>query len=129
MKTSLIITIFVVVFVLIIGGVYLNLNSKKNSGTSILPPDVPSNVPLNVNQINIENLAFSPSSLNVKVGELVIWKNLDSASHKIISNGEPKFESPQLANGEEFSYIFPIAGTYDYYCSIHPSMKGVIIVK
>ncbi len=77
--------------------------------------------------INISNFAFAPSELAVTAGTVVVWKNLDSVSHLVSSPGN--FESAQLAQGEEYRFTFSTAGTFDYTCKIHPSMKGKIIVK
>ena len=76
--------------------------------------------------ISIKNFAFSPAVLNIKAGDTVTWTNNDSASHRI-SGGS--FQSSDLSNGQNYSFTFNTAGTYDYICSTHPSMKGQIVVK
>lgn len=78
------------------------------------------------NNIYILNFAFDPQTLTVKAGTKVIWNNNDSATHTVKST---LFESPLLSSGQTFEYTFNQAGTYDYSCSIHPSMKGQIIVQ
>ena len=78
--------------------------------------------------ITIKNFAFDPATLTIKVGENVTWTNEDSASHKVKEvNGI--FESSTLGNGQSFTYIFTTAGTYNYTCTIHPSMKGTVFVE
>lgn len=79
------------------------------------------------NTVIIENFAFHPSALSIKSGEKVTWINNDSAVHTVVSQN--LFESPVLKRGGEFSFTFTPPGTYDYYCGIHPSMKGKIIVQ
>lgn len=76
--------------------------------------------------ILIQNFAFNPAVLNIKVGDTVVWQNKDAAPHKIKSNS---FNSAILSQNDTFKFSFGIAGTYDYICSIHPSMKGQIIVE
>jgi len=76
--------------------------------------------------ISIQGFAFNPSAVTVKVGETVTWTNEDSAPHDVKSDN---FTSPLMAKGESFEYKFDTAGTYDYNCGIHPSMKGQVIVK
>jgi plastocyanin len=82
------------------------------------------------NTIAIKNFAFDPSSLTVKSGTVVKWTNQDGASHAIVSDtGSPAtFSSDSLSTGASYSFTFTQPGTYTYHCSIHPSMKGTIIV-
>jgi len=80
------------------------------------------------NIISIENLAFNPGTLTVSNGTTITWINNDNVGHTVIAeNG--LFSSGALTKGEKFTYTFTIPGTYNYSCSIHPSMKGTIIVK
>jgi len=83
------------------------------------------------NAIKINNFAFSPATLTVKAGTTVTWTNADSAPHTVVSDaGAPaQFTSQALATGSSFPFTFTQAGTYTYHCSIHPSMKGTVIVE
>ncbi len=83
------------------------------------------------NAIAIKNFAFSPASLTIKSGTAVTWTNQDGAPHQVASDpGTPvAFSSDSLANGESYQFTFTRPGTYTYYCTIHPSMKGTIIVQ
>jgi plastocyanin len=82
------------------------------------------------NNVAIKNSAFDPSSLTVKSGTVVKWTNQDGYSHTIVSDtGSPvAFSSDSLSTGASYPYTFTQPGTYTYHCSIHPSMKGTIIV-
>jgi plastocyanin len=82
------------------------------------------------NTVFIKNFAFDPSTLTVKSGTVVTWINQDGASHAIVSDtGSPAaFSSDSLSSGASYSFTFTQPGTYTYHCSIHPSMKGTIIV-
>jgi plastocyanin len=76
--------------------------------------------------INISNFSFNPKQRTVKIGTTVTWTNDDPAPHTIAS---ADFTSQTLNTGDSYSFTFTQAGTYDYYCAIHPSMTGQIIVQ
>ena len=84
--------------------------------------------PIITNKITIKNMTFNPNTITVKAGTNVTWTNEDSTSHQVKeSNG--LFESSTLGNGQSFTYTFNTVGTYNYTCTIHPSMKGKVIVE
>lgn len=80
------------------------------------------------NTVNIQNMAFNPSSLTVPVGTTVKWVNMDSTTHTVTSD-TGVFNSGNLNNGQSFSYTFSQAGTFPYHCSIHTNMHGTITVS
>lgn len=75
---------------------------------------------------------FMPANYTIVVGQTVVWLNKDAATHTVTSISVPagasKFDSGNIATGQEFSWTPAVAGTYQYYCSIHPWMKGTIVV-
>lgn len=77
--------------------------------------------------VTINNFSFKPSTLTIKANTKVTWKNSDKVPHTVVSTD--LFESKMLTKGKNFTFKFTTPGTYDYNCSIHPSMKGKIIVK
>ena len=77
--------------------------------------------------VTIKDFAFDPGDLTVAKGTTVTWKNDDSATHRIKS-GDGSFDSKDLKNGDSFDHTFDTAGTFDYICGIHPSMKGTVTV-
>jgi plastocyanin len=79
-------------------------------------------------QVNIDNYAFSPASLTVKVGTTVTWINQDEDAHTVDST-EGKFKSATLNKGDKFEFRFTAAGEYPFYCRFHPKMTGKIIVQ
>ena len=83
------------------------------------------------NTILIENFAFNPSSLTVKSGTIVTWKNQDGTPHTVVADPASleAFSSDSLPNGASFSFTFTRPGTYPFHCSIHPSMKGMVVVQ
>ena len=78
--------------------------------------------------IEIDNFKFGIVSLETAVGTTVTWTNRDDVPHTVVSTTKV-FKSPPLDTGEAFSYTFKEAGTFEYYCSMHPRMTGKIVVK
>ncbi len=78
--------------------------------------------------VNISGLAFVPQTLTVSVGTTVTWTNNDSVSHTVTSNDD-LFASGTIAKNATFSHTFEQKGTFNYHCSIHPSMTGKVIVE
>jgi plastocyanin len=79
--------------------------------------------------VMIQNYAFAPAALTVKVGDTVTWTNMDTAPHTVtVSSGPVTFASQSLQTGQTFSYTFTRAGTYQYYCAVHPDMKASVTV-
>ena len=72
---------------------------------------------------------FSPKSATVKVGTKVTWKNTTSAPHTITSKKSGLFNLGPINNGQSVSMVFKKAGTFKYFCSIHPDMTAKIVVK
>jgi plastocyanin len=85
--------------------------------------------PAATKHVMIKNYAFSPAAITVAVGDTVTWTNMDSAPHTVtVSSGPVTFTSPNLQKGDTFSYTFHTAGTYQYYCAVHPDMMGSVTV-
>ena len=79
-------------------------------------------------EVVIQNFAFQPSTLTVKAGTKVTWVNRDDEPHTA-TDTDKRFGSKALDTGDRFSMEFTHAGTYNYYCALHPKMTGQIIVK
>ena len=78
-------------------------------------------------EVAIRQMQFAPARLIVKKGATVTWTQNDRMPHNVIaSNGA--FGSDTLTGGQQFSKTFDEAGTYGYYCSLHPSMRGEVVV-
>ncbi|MFQ5782824.1 MAG: plastocyanin/azurin family copper-binding protein, partial [Nitrosopumilus sp.] len=80
------------------------------------------------------NECFIPYTITINVGDAVQWENIDTAAHTVtsgnISDGhDGLFDSGLLMSGETFEFTFDEAGTYDYFCMVHPWMNGVIQVS
>ena len=78
---------------------------------------------------------FVPATLTVSTGTTVTWTNGDSTLHTVTSgsaesgNSGTEFDSSYLAAGKTFQHQFGTAGTFDYYCTLHPWMKGEVVVS
>ncbi len=79
-------------------------------------------------RIAVDNFSFSPATVTVPVGTTITWTNHDDIPHNVVSP-EQKFKSPVLDTNETYAHTFDAAGTYKYYCSIHPRMTGQIVVR
>ena len=81
------------------------------------------------NEVTIDNFSFQPATLTVPLGATVTWINRDDVPHTVVSVDKKTIVSPALDTDEKFSFTFTAAGTNNYFCSVHPHMKGKIIVK
>lgn len=79
-------------------------------------------------EIRVDNFTFSPATLTVARNSTITWVNKDDIPHVIASN-DGRFKSKALDTDDKFSYTFTKAGTYPYYCSIHPKMQGKVVVE
>ncbi|MFH1150916.1 MAG: cupredoxin domain-containing protein [Actinomycetota bacterium] len=86
----------------------------------------PGTVQTNVTKVTMKGQAFSPAEVTIKVGEAVSWMNDDSVAHTITG---ADFDSGEIQPGMEFIRTFTKPGTYDYHCTIHPTMTGKTIVQ
>jgi plastocyanin len=77
--------------------------------------------------IQIQKTGFSPAKTMVAKGDTVVWKNVDTAQHQIVSD-DGSVKSPVLAPGQTFSYVFRADQTFSYHGGIHPDLKGAIEV-
>ena len=78
--------------------------------------------------VKIDNFVFGPQAITVPVGTTVTWTNSDHIPHTAVST-DGVFKSKVMDTDEKFSYTFTKAGTYPYYCSVHPKMTGQVLVK
>jgi plastocyanin len=79
-------------------------------------------------EVRVDNFTFGPQSLTVPVNTTVTWVNRDDIPHVIVSN-DGVFKSKALDTDDKFSFTFTKAGTYPYFCGIHPKMVGKIVVQ
>ena len=78
---------------------------------------------------------YMPGSITIKTGDKVGWINTDEEVHTVTSGFEnntdkgKQFDSGLLNNNQTFEHTFDKAGTYNYFCTVHPTMTGVVNVK
>jgi len=78
--------------------------------------------------VDIRDFAFSPGNLQLPVGATVTWLNYDSAPHNA-ADRDGDWKTSNLDDGESDAVTFAEPGAYDYYCTIHPSMKARLTVR
>jgi len=78
--------------------------------------------------VSIENFTFKAPALTVKRGTTVTWTNADDIPHTVVAK-DGSFKSKVLDTGDRFSFTFAKTGQFGYFCSLHPHMTGVIVVK
>ena len=79
--------------------------------------------------IKMQNIAFDPKAVTVKVGQKVTWTNDDSTDHNVTANSGADFKSDNFGKGGTFSFTPTKAGTIKYVCTIHPGMDGTLTVQ
>lgn len=84
--------------------------------------------PAKTAEVKIDNFSFGPGDLTVPVGTTITWTNRDDIPHTVVST-DGGFKSKVMDTDEKFSYTFTKAGTYPYFCSIHPKMTGQVVVR
>lgn len=81
------------------------------------------------NSVDISGMQFQPATIRVKAGEKITWINNATMPHTVTSPNDGLLASQQLNRGSVFSHTFEQPGTYTYYCALHPSMTGTVIVE
>jgi plastocyanin len=80
------------------------------------------------NVVTIDNFTFTAPMLTIAAGTTVKWINHDDIPHSIVDKNKA-FRSKALDTDDAYSFTFASAGTFDYFCGLHPQMQGKIIVK
>ena len=92
--------------------------------------------------VEISLLAFTPETITVDAGDEVTWKQNDIGAHTVTSGTvdqasggvtqqpDGRFDSDEIPKGDTFEFTFTDAGTYPYFCRLHPAtMRGEILVR
>jgi plastocyanin len=77
--------------------------------------------------VTMEGMRFSPETLTVKRGDRVVWVNKDFAPHTATAAGA--FDSRSVAANTSWTHVATRRGRYDYLCTLHPMMKGTLVVE
>ena len=117
MRKSLSVTALAIALPLVVEAVLLvHPTHAKSEGKSSLT------------EVQVDNFSFAPDTLTVPVNSTATWVNKDDVPHVIASN-DGLFKSKGLDTNDKYTYTFSKAGTYSYFCSIHPKMLGKIVVQ
>ncbi len=84
--------------------------------------------PKSEKRIEIDNFSFVPQTVTVEAGTTVRWVNRDDVPHTVVGTAK-EFSSRVLDTGDEYTHTFTTPGSFEYYCSVHPHMKGKVIVE
>jgi len=79
-----------------------------------------------VHNIQIKNYSYDTKVLNVRTGDVVVWRNQDSMLHTV--SGDGGLESGPMGLAQSYSFTFNTPGTYNYHCKYHPNMTATIVV-
>ena len=97
-------------------------STSTTSGTTTTTEDRAKTV-----DVSIENFRFAPASVEIHVGDTVRW-TVNSGTHTTTSN-TAVWDSTAMATGDVFTFTFGQAGSYPYFCAIHPGMQATITVE
>ena len=78
--------------------------------------------------VQIKRSSFSPASVTINQDDSVTWTNTDTINHQVVANNGG-FASPILGPNKSWTRNFPRGGTYRYHDSLHPSLKGTVVVR
>ena len=78
--------------------------------------------------VTIKNFAFEPAELTIARGDTVVWSNTDFVPHSATAR-DSAWDSKDIAANATWRDVPGKAGRYEYYCVLHPTMKGTIVVR
>jgi plastocyanin len=78
-------------------------------------------------RIAIDNFSFKPATITIPRGTRIVWENDDDIPHSLVET-QGKFHSPALDTEDKFGFTFNQAGTFEYFCGLHPHMTGKVVV-
>jgi amicyanin len=111
----------------VFGGV-LGLAAGFAVMTAVMPTVLAAPATPESTAVKIDNFTFAPQSVTIKAGTTVTWTNEDDIPHTVAATSKA-FKSKALDTDDKFSFTFTTAGTYEYFCSLHPHMTGTIVVE
>ena len=77
--------------------------------------------------VSIENFTFEPATITVPAGSAVTWVNHDDIPH-LVASTDKLFKSSGLDTDDQYTMTFAKAGTFPYFCGLHPHITGTVIV-
>jgi plastocyanin len=106
-----------------------NSNSSSSSGSSSTPASSSSASSSGGVAIKMQNIAFDPKAVTVKVGQKITWTNDDSTDHNVTADSGADFKSDDFGKDGTFEFTPDKAGTIKYECTIHPGMTATLTVQ
>ena len=109
------------------------IEENEEEQTMIITGDVV--MPSKVSRPGCEEIdrCYIPSNIVIEKGKQVTWVNEDSAFHSVTSGfyetPTELFDSGHLDPYESYTLTFDESGTFDYFCTLHPWMKGQVVVE
>lgn len=79
-------------------------------------------------EIEIRDLTFGPKRLDVTVGDSLVWVNHDLFPHTATADGAAGWDTGSIPASESRGAVARRPGTYDYFCRVHPTMHGRVVV-
>ena len=135
MKRKIIILGSTVIAVSILIAVIASFNSSEQNEVQTIPTKADVIMPTKVSRPGCDEIdkCYIPSKISIAKGESVTWVNEDAAFHSVTSgfydSPDGLFDSGYLDPYESFSFTFDDVGNYDYFCTLHPWMKGQVLVQ
>ncbi len=82
-------------------------------------------------RVEIISFNYTPQTVTVAFGDTVTWTNRDGVGHTATGiDGQPfAFDTGVLGTNESGSVRFDTSGTFEYYCRVHPGMRGIVVVE
>lgn len=77
--------------------------------------------------VRIDNFTFAPTEITVAPGTTVTWTNGDDIPHSVAAS-DKSFRSKVMDTDGSFSYTFATVGNFEYFCTLHPHMTGMVRV-
>ena len=135
-RALLVLALVAVVFVGACGGDDNESAGPATPGTTVVEPDADGAA------VTMQLVAFKPESVTIDVGTTVTWSQKDPGAHTVTSGTveqgtggvtakpDGTFDSGDIATGDTFEFTFDRAGTYSYFCNLHPAtMRGSVQVR
>ena len=114
--------ILAVVLLAAVGAACAGTDTRSSTSSTVAP--IPQTV-----TVSITDGEFDPRQVEVAVGGSVTWVNDDGTPHLLVSMTPNVIHSPLIGKAGSYTRSFDVPGEYRYYCNIHNSMKGVVVVR
>jgi plastocyanin len=80
-------------------------------------------------QVAIRGMEFVPATVEVAVGDTIVWTNEDIVPHTVTSTAPPTFDSAGIESKKQWQHTVTVTGDFPYVCTFHPTMHGTIIAR